>query len=279
MAAVKDTKMTSLPKKSFIGSLLRICFFVFILLLPLPAFSSGKSGWQLIEGSMVQSMLIESSSLWLIDIRSLTAYHSEHIEGSVSIPAAALKYKKFPPAKKLIIVDDSLGQKRSREAADSLVKNGYEKVYVLNGGIPLWKFEGFPLVGKKHVVGGVTADELRWAVENKIPVKIFDLTGVEGREDKIANSEPISGKDTPERIERLRELLKEKEDKDLSAKLKKPRTIVLIFPSSADAAKLIEKIRLDTKDDIRYLVGGYEMFIAKKDRLAKAKSCPTCPGK
>jgi rhodanese-related sulfurtransferase len=224
-------------------------------------------------------MLKEGSPLWLIDVRGLKAFQAEHIEGSVSVPSAALKYKKFPPNKKLIIVDDSLGQKSSRESAAMLVKNGYERVYVLDGGIVSWKSEGFPVVGKRPVVRGVTADEIRWAMETKIPVKIFDLTSSPGRADSIRNSEPVSGKDVPERVEKLRELLKKGEGKGLSDRLKKPPAIVLVFSASEDAARLVEKIRLDSKGDVRYLIGGYEAFMAGKDKQAKAAACPTCPGK
>jgi len=272
--------MRYLPEKNCSWVVRRmLCVLLVLLLFLLPEFSSGSDGRQLIEGSMVQSMLKEGSALWLIDVRGSKAYHAEHIEGSVNIPSDFLKYKKFPSNKKLIVVDDSLGQRMAREAAEMLVKSGHDKIYVLDGGIALWRFEGFPVVGKRPVVSGVTGDELKWALENKIPLKIFDLTGVQGREDKISSSEHVPGKDTSEKIEKLKGLLKKNEGKDLSGMLKKPRAIVLVFPASEDVERLTENMHLDTKDDVRYLVGGYETFMAKKDGQARARTCPTCPGK
>ncbi len=235
--------------------------------------------WKWIEGTKVQNMLKEGSGLWLIDVRGSNAYDIEHIEGSVNVPANYLQYKKFPLNKRLVLVDDSLGLKTAKEAVEMLVKNGYESVYILEGGLTFWRFEGHPVVGQRSLIRGVSADELRWAIQNEIPLTIYDMRGRQGLEkDRIQNSEPVLGNSINERVEKLKELLHKEESKDITNKLTKPRTIVLILSGPEDAAGLIERALYDTRDDIRYLTGGYEAYMSGKDKQVKAPGgCPTCP--
>lgn len=251
-----------------------------MLLHPVVAFPSDKSGWQWIGPERVHDMLKEGSALWLIDVRNEEAYKKEHIESSVNIPAASLAFKKFPLGRILVIIDDSLGIKAAKEAADILVKNGYEKVYVLQEGIASWKAGGYPVAETGPSIKGVAANELKWALSNKAPLKIFDMRDRSDIEKgKVSGSEPVAGKDIKERIENLRGLLKKREGKDISAKLKKPQTIVLVFSASEDIEKNMQEIMLDLKADVRYLIGGYETFAFDSNKHLKiGDSCPTCPG-
>ena len=260
----------------------RFCIlqYVFILLLSTSALSSDKSEWQWIGAERIQDMLKEGSGLWLIDVRSERAYEAEHIEGSVNISSASLACKKFPINKTLILVDDSIGQKMAREAAEELVKKGYERVYVLEGGIVSWELGGYPVVVNKSLIRGVTTSELKWAISNKIPLKIFDMRDTsEIEKGRIQNSEPVSGKDIHERVEKLKGLLKKGESKDLSNKLEKTQPVILVFSASEDAAGYIQEILRNTKSDVRYLIGGYEALIAKEVKQKVTGDCPTCPGK
>ncbi|KAF0143496.1 MAG: hypothetical protein FD156_2562 [Nitrospirae bacterium] len=254
---------------------------LFVLLHPVVAFPLDKSGWQWIVPEKVHDMLKEGSALWLIDVRNEEAYKKEHIESSVNIPAVSLAFKKFSRGRILVIVDDSLGIKVAKEAADILVKNGYEKVYVLQEGIASWKTAGYSVADTGLSVKGVSANELKWALSNKVLLRIFDMRGqAEIENGKVSGSEPVSGKDIKERIENLKMLLKKEGGKDLSTKLKKPQTIVLIFSASDDIEKNMQEIMLDSKADVRYLIGGYETFAFDSNKHPKTgDSCPTCPAK
>jgi len=252
-----------------------------ILLVPVTSFSAGKIKWQWIGSERVHDMLKEGSALWLIDVRNEEAYKKEHIESSVNIPAASLAFKKFPRGRILVIVDDSLGIKAAKEAADILVKNGYEKVYVLQEGVASWKAAGYSVAETGPSIKGVSANELKWALSNKVLLKIFDMRDQpEIQNGKVSGSEPVAGKDIKERLENIRGLLKKREGKDISAKLKKPQTIVLVFSASADIEKNMQEIMLDSKADVRYLIGGYETFAFDSTKHTKTgDSCPTCPAK
>lgn len=237
------------------------------------------AAWQWIDGTRVQDKLKEGSGLWLIDVRSAAIYEAAHIEGSVNIPADMIAHKKFPTQKTLILVDDSLGQRSARDAADALVKNGQDRVSVLEGGIPAWKIEGLPLVESKTSVRGVTADELKWALAKSVPLKLYDLRDAKDRErDRLENSEPIAGNTIAERVEKLKKALSPGEKKDLASRMKKPQPVVLVYSAADDAESYTRKVLQGTNEDIRYLIGGYEATISDKLRKQQTTGdCPTCP--
>lgn len=254
---------------------------VFVLLAPVLSFSSENAKWQWVKAGKMYEMLKEGSSLWLIDVRGLRAYDAEHIESSVNIPAAVIMHKNISKTKPLVLVDDSIGQKTAIETADTLSKNGYGKIFVLDGGILVWEIEGYPVVKNKFFVRGVTTEELKWALSSKAQLKVFDMRDKKDtQKGKIQGSETVSGSNVEERIEKLKKLLKKEDNKNIADKLKKQQTIVLVYSASENAETCTEKLLHNVKGDIRYLIGGYEAFIRGKDKEIKTVgSCPTCPGK
>jgi len=239
------------------------------------------ASWQWIDGAQVQTKMKEGSGLWLIDVRGGAAYDTIHIEGSVNIPAEALAHKKFPLQKTLILVDDSLGQKAAREAADALVKKGHERIFVLGNGIAGWKIEGRPVAESRVVVRGVNAGDLKWALAESVPVKVYDLRDAkEQKHGTVKNSEAVPGNTVADRVEKLKAMLKSRDKgKDLANRMKKPQSVVLVFPASSDAEGLTQKVLQAAKADIRYLIGGYEAMVVDTTRVTQtAGVCPTCPG-
>lgn len=254
------------------------CLLVFLLLKTTIAAPS----WQWIDAPRVQNQLKEGSSLWLIDVRSTAAYEAAHIEGSVNIPVDALAHKNFPLQKALVLVDDSLGQKASRAAAELLVKKGNERVSVLEGGIVVWKIEGLPLVERNNIAArGVTAAELKWALANSVPMKVYDLRDAKvQKQEPSRSSEIVAGKTLDERVEKLKNMLAGTEKKkDLATKMRKSQPVVLIFAATDDAEGYTNRILRGMKGDVRYLIGGYEATISEKLRKQQTTgACPTCPG-
>src|SRR6266581_3880370 len=118
---------------------------VFLLLLP-QAVIAGN--WQWMAPQRAFSLVKEGSGLWLVDVRSEPAFAEGHIEGAVHIPAGLLATKRLPQGKIIVLVDDSLGLRKGREAADVLLKNGHDKVFLLEGGLPAWRGERYPVAGK-----------------------------------------------------------------------------------------------------------------------------------
>lgn len=259
-----------------------------VFLYPLAAFGAQAAAWQWIDGQRVMDKMKEGTGFWLIDVRNSAAYEDEHIEGSVNIPVPALAHKQFPAQKTIILVDDALGDKNAREAADKLVKKGQERVSVLEGGIAGWKIEGLPLVERPlpakeqgSRVRGVTAAEVKWALAQKVPFRLYDLRSVKVRtQEPLRSSEPVAGKTTDERVEKLRTALSGAEKrKDLAARINKKQQIVLVFSASDDGEGYTRKIVQSVNSDVRYLIGGYEAMISDRIRGQQTTGdCPTCPG-
>lgn len=257
---------------------LKAILFVFFLFLPQVV---SAAGWQWMAPQRAFSLIKEGSGLWLVDVRSEGAFSEGHIEGAVHIPAGVLATKRLPKGKLFVIVDDSLGLKRGREAAEALLKSGQEKVCLLEGGIPGWQGEGYPLAGKGsgRTFRGVMPDEITWAQENHIPLRIFDLRDEgERAQGPVTQAEPVEGAALPERLEKVKgKLIPQK--KGLAAKLEKPVTTILVFPAAADPRPVLERTFREIPGEVRYLEGGYAAWAAKPDKsMTTVGTCPTCPG-
>lgn len=237
--------------------------------------------WQWMAPQRAYALVKEGSALWLVDVRSEAAFVEEHIEGSVNIPAGVIATKRLPKGKMFVLVDDGLGLRKGREAAEALLKSGQERVFLLEGGVPAWQAEGYPLAGKGEgrPLRSVMPDEIKWAQENRIPLRIFDLRDEEERtRGPVAGAVAVSGATLAERLQKVKEMqgtLK----KGLAAKLDKPAPVILVFPTAADPRPILERSFREVPVDVRYLAGGYAAWAAKPEKeITIQGACPTCPG-
>lgn len=84
----------------------------------------------------------------VVDLRGRENYKSGHIVGAINIAAADVdrqinklnKYQNQP----LILIDNN-GQ-QALKVVQLLRNKGFEKVYMLNGGMAAWNKEGLPLI-------------------------------------------------------------------------------------------------------------------------------------
>jgi rhodanese-related sulfurtransferase len=244
---------------------------------------SGAAGWQWLAPQRVAAMVKEGSGLWLIDVRNEAVFTSGHIEGALNIPASILGTKRLPKGKIIVLVDDSLGMRRGRDVAEILLKSGQDKVFLLEGGIPAWKNEGYPFAGKagpqKFLI--VMPDDVAWAQQNRVPLRIFDLRDkVEQTQGPVAQALTVAGKTLADRLDKVRGMINSGGPKGLAAKLEKPATSILVFPTASDPQLLLERSLRGVAGDVRYLEGGYAAWAAKPNKnIDTVGACPTCPGK
>lgn len=240
------------------------------------------AGWQTVSVKRLQGLMKEATGLWLVDVRSPAAFEQGHIEGAVNIPADTLTTKRLPKQKSVVLVDDSLGLRRARQAAEHLAAVGMEKLFILDGGLVAWQAEGHPLAGTGNYrkVRMVTPEELIWARENRVPLQVLDLREQRERElAPLAEVAVVTGATLVERIARLRELLKVAAKSAPAGKLERSATTVVILPLAGDATEALERAVRDLPGDVRYLEGGQATWMANPDkRLKLGDACPTCPG-
>jgi rhodanese-related sulfurtransferase len=263
----------------------RHCVWILITLLSLTAslaFSSEAQagGWEWVQAERVYSLLEEGSGVWLVDVRSPLEFEKVHIEGAMSISLLDLKYRNYPKRKVYVLLDSSLGQKAAQEAADVLIEKGHTNVYVLMGGVCTWEIAGLPVVRSGSFEPYmVTTDELQWAFENKVFLKVYHVGEKSTSGDfDMPGIHQVSGKNSSELIENLQGMISG--GGSLSDKLKPYETVVLVSSAQEEVKSLARDLSIRLKKDVRYLQGGYEAYEIEVNGRSGEKQtvgqCPTC---
>ncbi len=95
-----------------------------------------------VEAATVHDWLADDQVV-LVDVRETSEYDQEHIPGAMLLPMSAFDPELFPtvPSKK-VVLHCAVG-KRSEAAGKMLLKEGYDGVIHMIGGIQAWKEAGF----------------------------------------------------------------------------------------------------------------------------------------
>ena len=104
--------------------------------------TSGFATYEQISGAEAKALMGSESGYIIIDARTQSEYDERHIHGATLIPEyeiADRAEKELPDKKQLILVYCRSGR-RSKIAAEELVKLGYTNVKEF-GGIINWKYE------------------------------------------------------------------------------------------------------------------------------------------
>lgn len=106
------------------------------------AAQNNDSGCQNIDAAQLKAMLDSDPSLVLVDVREPDEFSSGHLAGAINIPVGEIESQTDQLPKDLsgIIVYCRSGR-RSAAAAGLLIKQGYENVYNLSGGIIKWPYK------------------------------------------------------------------------------------------------------------------------------------------
>ncbi len=90
--------------------------------------------------------MIDRGEVFILDVRTREEYNESHIIGSTLIPVQELdiRFKELPLDKKILVYCRTGG--RSVTASEILVKNGFDQIYNMQGGITGWKNAGYEIV-------------------------------------------------------------------------------------------------------------------------------------
>lgn len=94
------------------------------------------------------TQLINRENAVVLDVRSANEFQQGHIAGARNVPADAVEQQQKQTEKlrdRPVIVCDQAGPTSSR-VAGRLAAQGFERVFVLAGGIRSWQSENLPLV-------------------------------------------------------------------------------------------------------------------------------------
>ena len=92
---------------------------------------------------------VEAGNAIIVDVRGANAFKSEHIAGSISLPAGSTedKFKELPPGKKYILYCSCNAEHTSVAMAFQMNQKGVGGTYAMLGGTGSWKSAGFPMEG------------------------------------------------------------------------------------------------------------------------------------
>ena len=96
------------------------------------------ASYQDISAAELQTLMEEEENLLLVDVRELHEYNEGHIPGAFLLPLGDLEtdYELLERDQTIVLICRS--GRRSAEAAEFLVQQGYENVYNLQGGMLDW---------------------------------------------------------------------------------------------------------------------------------------------
>ena len=92
--------------------------------------------------------LINKDKITLVDLRDEKDYSNGHIIDSLNLTIESIEKNKFNKQQPIITYSDN--DKDSIKAAQEYVKQGYQMVYYLQGGIQSWVENNMPLTGVKN---------------------------------------------------------------------------------------------------------------------------------
>jgi rhodanese-related sulfurtransferase len=104
-------------------------------------------------GLMQAKELYDRNEALFVDARDFRSFSSGHIQKAVSLPAGTSDIRipifidSVPLATTLVVYCNGYDCRDSRDLGTKLLKAGYRKVYVFEGGWPEWHDAGFPAGG------------------------------------------------------------------------------------------------------------------------------------
>lgn len=155
------------------------------------AFYAGFPAWQktghtvYTEPEFLKMMLDHNGAYVLVDLREPEAAAKTHIPGAVNYPMSELRelYNDLPADKNARIIYYSDNDADARRAHRTMRINGYNRGYVLNGGIQAWMNKGYPVAhhqlkdeieySYRLLPGVVDAKEFKAVAAGKEPGKVI----------------------------------------------------------------------------------------------------------
>jgi rhodanese-related sulfurtransferase len=112
-----------------------------------------------IDVAGLSELITEREDVVFVDVRESEEYAAGHIPGAISAPAGTLEHatdedsvarnEALLQARELIVVVHCDDGRRSRVAAEQLLKHGFTQIYWLVDGLKSWQSNGLPLLRKE----------------------------------------------------------------------------------------------------------------------------------
>ncbi|MFQ6027556.1 MAG: rhodanese-like domain-containing protein, partial [Dehalococcoidia bacterium] len=165
-----------------------------------------------ISCQVLKALMDSGESYALFDVREQGEYNAQQIFTATCLPRKQIEFRLFHlvPAHKIPVIAYDSGGERAALAAATMELMGYEKAYVLEGGLPAWVSAGYPTVTGVNVpskafgekvhserkVPEITPEGLQALLENQRDLVILDVrTSLEYRRFCIPGAVNVPGGD------------------------------------------------------------------------------------
>lgn len=131
--------------------------------------------WSCAISAQDASRLLENSAANLIDIRPSADYSSWHVANSMNLQLAEIVTKPYFRGKLVLLMGSSNREVESYRACMQLKRVGFERVFIIRGGMESWVQYGYAIQGKAPGPPGgfrMTAGEL-WSASQIVENRIF----------------------------------------------------------------------------------------------------------
>jgi rhodanese-related sulfurtransferase len=94
------------------------------------------------------TQLINQGKSLILDVRSAEEFAAGHLQNAkhIALPELRTRLKEIEKSKISTVITVCEHGTRSASAASLLTKAGFEKVFILDGGVSAWKSQGLPTV-------------------------------------------------------------------------------------------------------------------------------------
>lgn len=139
----------------------------------------------------LKALMDTETSYALFDVREQGEYNAGQIFSATSLPRRQIEFRltELVPNPRIPVIVYDEGSERASLAASTITRLGYEKVYVLEGGLPAWQASGYPTVSGVNVpskafgeklyeernVPDITVEKLKNIIEQKENLMILDV--------------------------------------------------------------------------------------------------------
>jgi rhodanese-related sulfurtransferase len=97
----------------------------------------------------------QQGQLVIVDVRRSDAFSHYRIPGSINLPLHQVRHKAFLKAKQLLLVNDGKSYRQLESVAQALENSGFNKVSLLDGGLPAWEDFSHLIDGKAGAVASL----------------------------------------------------------------------------------------------------------------------------
>ena len=111
----------------------------------MPKLDPGKFILRITAGHLEAKLILKTAVV--VDVGTKNEYDAGHIPGALSIPASevAARARRLPKSKEIVLYCNCDGQELSARAAAELQRQGFDDVFVLEGGYQAWLDAGLPV--------------------------------------------------------------------------------------------------------------------------------------